>query len=277
MGPLANRLSHHLVSELAWAVNRGWVNDWRRSLGLESLSVLGPITTRFFREKRSVLCAVSPSVIPLPGDWPETARITGYLFAPPDLRSPPPDLVDFLAAGPPPVCVTFGSTVEIQAGALLPILTEAQRRTGRRFVYVKGWANYDLPAPSRDVFIVERASYPWLFARSLAVVHHAGTGTAAEVVRAGVPSVCVPHITEQRFWSTRLTALGVAPPQIPRRDLSASRLAEAIECASSPEMRERTRALGAKVQAEDGVAKALEVIESVVLRSSKTHAASTTH
>ena len=260
-----NRWSHYGVPQLMWAVNRRWVNAWRqRVLRLPALPLRGPPTTQFYRRNRYVLCAVSPAVIPKPRDWPEAAGVTGYLFAPSDGYTPPPDLVAFIEGGDAPVCVSFGSTAEADPHALRPILEATQQQTGRRFVYVKGWANYDLPRPSRDVFVVDRASYPWLYPRTLAVVHHAGTGTAAEAVRAGVPSVCVPHITEQRFWAARLASIGVAPPPIRRRDLTTKVLTEAIETACGAAMRARAAALGGTVRAEDGVSTAVNLIERAV-------------
>jgi sterol 3beta-glucosyltransferase len=201
-------------------------------------------------------------VLPKPHDWPDRVRVTGYLFPPSDGYVPPPELVAFLAAGEPPVCIGFGSTIEADPGALRPILSAAQSRTGRRFVLVKGWANYDLPDPSDNIFVVDRVSYPWLYPRTSAVVHHGGAGTVAEAVRAGVPSICVPFITEQRFWAARLSALGVSPPQVPRRDLTAVRLAEAIDMAcGSADMRSRSSKLGASVRSEDGTDAAVDLIE----------------
>jgi UDP:flavonoid glycosyltransferase YjiC (YdhE family) len=211
---------------------------------------------------RRVVTAISPSVVPRPSDWSAAVGITGYLFAPSDGYVPPSKLATFVEAGEPPVCVGFGSTVEGTQGALRPILEETRYLTGRRFVFVRGWANYELPEPSRDIFVIDRVSYAWLYPRAGAVVHHAGTGTAAEAVRAGVPSVAVPYITEQRFWAARLSALGVTPAPVLRRGLTASRLADAIDKAyTRGSLRARARALGTSVRSEDGLSGALDFIE----------------
>ncbi len=267
-GGHANLVSYHGLSTFFWLVNHRWANDWRRlTLGLRPLPLTGPAGTSFFRRSRTVICAVSPSVVTKPRDWPDTTAITGYLFAPSPPYSAPLNLVAFLEGGDPPVCISFGSTVESDPHALRPILVEAQKRTGRRFVVVKGWANYDLPDSSQHFFVVDRASYEWLYPRVGAVVHHAGTGTAAEAIRAGVPSISVPRITEQRFWGTRLWELGVSPPPIVRRALTADRLARAIEAAGDPGMIARVRALGSAVRAEDGISAAIDVIERALSRA----------
>jgi UDP:flavonoid glycosyltransferase YjiC (YdhE family) len=75
-------------------------------------------------------------------------------------------------------------------------------------------------------------------------------------------------MTDQFVWSRRLNELGVSPPPIPRGELSAARLAEAIRGAASDEtMRIRARALGTAITAEGGVAAAAEAFEHLVGRN----------
>ena len=81
-------------------------------------------------------------------------------------------------------------------------------------------------------------------------------------LRAGVPSVLVPHIGDQPLWARRVRELGVGPEPIPRRQLTAERLAAAIASAvSDRDMRARAAALGERIRAEDGVGRAIGVIE----------------
>ncbi|MFC7471430.1 glycosyltransferase [Actinomadura keratinilytica] len=47
------------------------------------------------------------------------------------------------------------------------------------------------------------------------MVHHAGAGTVASALRAGIPSVPVPVTADQPFWAGRLTALGAATAPVP--------------------------------------------------------------
>jgi sterol 3beta-glucosyltransferase len=56
------------------------------------------------------LYACSDAVLPRPGDWAADTIVTGYWQLPPAPGwTPDPKLVRFLAAGPPPVYVGFGS------------------------------------------------------------------------------------------------------------------------------------------------------------------------
>jgi UDP:flavonoid glycosyltransferase YjiC (YdhE family) len=118
-----------------------------------------------------------------------------------------------------------------------------------------------------NIFLLDAAPHGWLFPRMRAVVHHGGAGTTAESLRAGVPTVIVPHIADQPFWGSRVTALGVGPQPIPRKKLTVENLASAILRAGSDSvMRERAARLGAKIRAEDGISRAMAVIEEFLTR-----------
>jgi len=72
----------------------------------------------------------------------------------------------------------------------------------------------------------------------------------------------LPFTTEQAFWGQRVHNLGVGPAPIPRSKLTVDRLARAIEEAvTNTAMRQRAAELGSKIQAEDGIANAVEIIQ----------------
>ena len=97
-----------------------------------------------------------------------------------------------------------------------------------------------------------------------AVVHHGGAGTTAAGLRAGVPSIIVPFFADQPFWGARVAELGVGPKPIPRKNLTVEQLSQAIQMAvTNNAMRQRAANLGAKIRAEDGVARAVEIIQQV--------------
>ncbi|MFE4414136.1 glycosyltransferase [Streptomyces sp. NPDC056821] len=102
-----------------------------------------------------------------------------------------------------------------------------------------------------------------MFPRTAAVVHHAGAGTTAAGLRAGVPAVPVPVMADQPFWASRLYELGVAPRPVPFQDLTAEALGDAITaCLSEPAHRRRAAELARGIAAEDGTASLLAHIGS---------------
>jgi sterol 3beta-glucosyltransferase len=94
-----------------------------------------------------------------------------------------------------------------------------------------------------------------------AVVHHGGAGTTSIGLWAGVPAVITPFMGDQPFWGRRVYELGVGTKPIPRRRLTADRLTQAIQQAVSDQvMREKAARLGERIRAEDGIARAVEII-----------------
>jgi len=88
-------------------------------------------------------------------------------------------------------------------------------------------------------------SHPALFQRIAAVVHHGGAGTTTTAARAGVPQILVPHLLDQHYWAQRVQLLGIGPPPVRRRTLSADVLAETITATLDNELvTERAQLLG---------------------------------
>ena len=112
--------------------------------------------------------------------------------------------------------------------------------------------------------MVDSIPYSWLFPRLAAVVHHGGAGTTSAGLRASVPSIVIPFFGDQPFWGQRVSELGVGPPPIPRKKLTVERLAQAIQDTVTDEgMRQRAADLGSIIQAEDGVANAVDIIQHI--------------
>ena len=94
-------------------------------------------------------------------------------------------------------------------------------------------------------------------------MHHGGAGTTASVCRAKVPSVVVPHISDQFYWGKLLYDLGVAPKSLPRRKLTPERLAQRIEkVLETPSMTDRAKKIGSQMESEYGLTTAVNLIES---------------
>jgi sterol 3beta-glucosyltransferase len=77
--------------------------------------------------------------------------------------------------------------------------------------------------------------------------------------------VICPFVADQPFWGRRMNALGVAPPPVPQRRLSATRLAAALGLAlTDATMGAAATALGHRIREEDGVGAAVEQLELLV-------------
>ncbi|MBN1681319.1 MAG: glycosyltransferase family 1 protein [Anaerolineae bacterium] len=247
---------------------------WGGTANLLTHMVLEPFFKRFLnlplrdlhRRRIPVLYGFSPAVVPKPADWPDHVHITGYWFlehAPG--WQPPADLVAFLQAGPPPVYAGFGSMSSRKPEETRQIVIEAARRAGQRLVLATGTGHTAPDVFGPGVYALAGAPHDWLFPQMAALVHHGGAGTTGAGLRSGVPAVIVPFFGDQPFWGDRIRALGVGPAPIPRRGLTADRLAYALRIATTHgPMRARAAELGARIRAEDGAARAVAIVDRVL-------------
>ncbi|GAA2390147.1 glycosyltransferase [Streptomyces glaucosporus] len=251
LGPEGNLAAGRDVLRRAEGVFASAVTRLRARLGLPADASSAPV------DVRPVFHGFSPLVVPRPGDWPSWADVVGYWWpARPDGWRPPAELADFLQAGPPPVFIGFGSMAPGQGERLSELVAAAVKRAGVRAVVQAGWAG--LSGSGADVLAIGDVPHDWLFPRTAAAVHHAGAGTTAAGLRAGVPVVPVPVMADQPFWASRLYRLGVAPRPVPFQDLTAEALGDAITaCLSEPAHRRRAAELARGIAAEDGAARVL--------------------
>ena len=266
LGTLLNRPSYQVARQMIWQAFRSADKRARREvLALPPAPFFGPFDATPVRGQ-PILYGYSPAVIPPPADWGADVHVTGYWFLDPaEDWTPDPALADFLAAGPPPVYVGFGSMSSRNPEGTANLILDALARTGQRGIIHAGWSGLqgaDLPG---SVMMVDGVPFAWLFPRVAAVVHHGGAGTTSAGLRAGVPSVVVPFFGDQPYWGQRVADLGVGPAPIPRKKLTAERLAQAIQVAVTDEaMRGRAAELGKKIRVEDGVAAAAAVVGQMV-------------
>jgi len=110
---------------------------------------------------------------------------------------------------------------------------------------------------------IEDVPHRWLFPRLAAIVHHGGAGTIAEGLRSGVPSIVVPFGGDQHHWARILVKAGVSP-YVPSVDkLTTDSLAKAIKAAvNDPSFRKRTESLARSIRAEDGVSRAVRIVNA---------------
>ncbi|HZI80142.1 MAG TPA: glycosyltransferase, partial [Vicinamibacterales bacterium] len=198
-------------------------------------------------------------------DWPPRMRVTGFVFynGPAAL---PPALEAFLAAGPPPVVFTLGSSAVGAAGRFYHESAEAAARLGVRAVLLTGGFAANQPDRVPDgVLLVDRAPHQLLFPRASAVVHQGGAGTTAQALRAGCPMLVVPHSHDQPDNAFRVARLGVARTLYPKRYSAARAAAELRRLLDDRDYAGRARQVASLVAAEGGADAAADAIAAVAM------------
>ncbi|MFD5592676.1 glycosyltransferase [Streptomyces griseorubiginosus] len=260
-GALGNRVAGTALNLAVEQVFGAALPQVRSRLGLPPRGTAAALRARD-RQGWPVLHGFSPRVVARPRDWRRGLDVAGYWW-PYDADAPLPDeLRAFLGAGPPPVFVGLGSATVPDPARVSAAIVRALRLAGLRGVIQRGWAG--LAATGDDLLTIDEVPHSALFPHMAAVVHHAGAGTTAAGLRAGVPAVPVPIQFDATFWAARLVALGVAPRAVPLRRLTAEALAAALtEATREAGHRERARSLGAHIRDEDGVTPVLDAVNKL--------------
>ncbi|MCC6501346.1 MAG: glycosyltransferase family 1 protein [Anaerolineales bacterium] len=257
-----NYFTHLAGIKIIWWLSRFGYEYIRRRAGFPKRKLFFPFDKDPLRPPTLILCAWSPSLLPPSAEWTANVRVTGFFFFDEtESYQPPAELQNFLSAGDAPICVSFGSMVNRDAKRIDEIIRESLRRTNHRGIILSGWGMVNQP-PSSDLLYLESAPHDWLLPRCKMIVHHGGAGTVSAGLRAGIPQVVVPFMTDQPFWARRVHAAGVSSKPILVKRLSVERLTQAIIEADQEAIHARAGALGQVVRKENGVERAVELIET---------------
>lgn len=255
------RASYRMLIEANWLMMKKITNTARAdALGLPPMSYMA--LKNYWYNPPPTLHGYSPHVIPKPLDWSESLDVTGYWFVDDPDWQPTAELAAFVEKGPPPAYIGFGSMVNHDPGRTLTAVGRALKDTGLRAVLHCDPVHAKFVTDHADAHVTAYAAHEWLFPRVAAVVHHAGAGTMARALHFGRPNVSVPFFGDQPFWAETGYHLGVSPRPIPFRKLRSDRLAAALRAVTTDKaMQQRAADLGERIRAEDGVARAVEIIE----------------
>jgi sterol 3beta-glucosyltransferase len=166
------------------------------------------------------LYGFSPAVVPKSPDWDANSKVTGYWFLDDEAWVMPPSLRGFLAAGPPPVYVGFGSISSMDPVQTTSMVMEALVVAGQRGILASGWGGLTAAPLAEHVHMLDPAPHDRLFPHAAAIVRHGGAGITAAGLRAGKPTAICPFFGDQPFWGRRVAMLGVGPAPIPFRYLT---------------------------------------------------------
>jgi sterol 3beta-glucosyltransferase len=213
------------------------------------------------------LLAVSEAICRKQPDWSGNHQICGFLNIPKPAENwtMPEDLMEFLNAGPPPVFISLGSVLDNDRSpmAIIETLVQGARAAKCRAIVQSRW---DILPDFPDhpvIFKLRDASHQHIFPHCAAVVHHGGSGTTHSATLHGCPSIVIVHLGDQMLFALELQRLGVAPAPLHRRNITAKKLAKAlVKVLGSPGMKNRAEELGAFMKKENGVKKAVGLIEN---------------
>ena len=253
------------VNRLLWGLDRVFaqrllgvpLNAARATVGLP------PVRLReHLLQHGRLVFAVDETVLPPDPKWdPQAIPYANYIYFD-DPRVLDPELEAWLDAGEPPVFIGFGSMSGEGTGRMDSVIVEAMAAVGKRCIVGAGWAGLGgstLPAGWR---VVRDVPHQQLFPRMAAVVHHGGSGTTAQALRAGVPQVILPLLLDQYHHAHRLALAGLAPKAKRMEHITAPELAAAIQAALALPPGPRTAVAG-RLRGSDGRGQVVQRVEAL--------------
>ena len=256
---LTKALSYTLLQGMLWMVSKDSVKGfWKKRFGKLPMNFGCPFE-RHTDPKHPALVSCSNFVFKRPSDWNQNIHQRGYWFVAEDTEyTPSSELKQFLDSGEKPVYVGFGSMAALGNNeGLAELVVDALKRSGKRGIICGLGTPNNLPT---NVFAIDSIPHTWLFKKVSAVCHHGGAGTTAAGFRAGVPSIIVPFSNDQFAWAHRAYDLGVAAKPIPKKALTSSKLANAIQFALCDHIVENAQNLSRFLSNENGAQECANIV-----------------
>ncbi len=260
LGSYVNKLSWALLDRVFnWALKKPLTRLWLEAGAPPPKHILSELLT----SQHLNLVAVDPLFCRHSEFWSPNHQACGFLNLTADTQhwDFPQTLTDFLASDSKPVYMTFGSLQAAVPEWAMDLFVAAVNLAGIRAIIQSSSERYLANSQLDNSYFIGKHPHQKVFEHCAAVVHHGGAGTSHAATRAGCPSIVVPFMDEQLFWAKQLQALGLAGRPLPAKKVTAMSLAAGIRTAlDSVAMAEKAKQAGLMMQADQGVAKALQLI-----------------
>lgn len=255
-GPFSGRFKEKAGVFMANVLLRSSINKVRAKAGIEPIKDV----SRSYAGKH-VIVAVEPSLNHVKKGVTARYTQTGYMFLPAKDRLPG-YVEEFIAAGPPPVFIGFGSNPIYYPHELSRMFENISQETKQRLIVSRGWSELSISSSSANVLYVDEMPYEFLFPKMAAVIHHGGTGTMAYAARAGVPQAGFPYMADQFSNRDQIAKLGIGPETCDFLKMTEKDISSAItKCISNEGFRNNAAEISLKITNRDGLKLTVSLIE----------------
>ena len=235
------------------------INKFRRELGIEPIT---SVAHEIIDSPWLNLIAYSNYLSPPKPDWSSKHHQCGFFKSPTYIEWDISDQLKAFIGDESPIFLTVGTMMEYEsdrAGFRAQLLKLAHSLE-RKVIIHADWSEETI---DNNAYLLRGLiSYDKLIPLCALAVHHGGVGTAHIMTELGCPSIIISYGFEQPFNCKALKSQGVSGGDIARKDFCIKALKELIENAlDKPELRLRAKQLGQLMAKENGVKKAVQLIE----------------
>ena len=190
-------------------------------------------------------------------DWPVNGLFAGFPDGINHNRLLPAKLESFLHDGNAPVVVITAGSAVASRPSWVDRMVDFSITQGARIVVIGPVSHTD--REDKCICRIHFAPFEALLGRVHLIIHHAGIGTMAEAMRAGLPQLLVPMAHDQADNAARLQKLGFGRRIDPITNLAD--IEAAWHWAFNPNTRKALRETKQKLMAEgDGANRIVEIV-----------------
>lgn len=229
LGKWGNRMSYKLTTYLSAKMTNSMANEVASRYPNTRFSVRHFV--RYSLDDEQVIYPISPTLFSPPKEWPDRAKITGYLERNKASKwETPTEVTDFLLRqsqeGRSIVFITFGSMVNAKPLQNTQLIIDALSATNyAAIINTSSGGLVKLDTDNSNILFTESIPYDYIFPKVRAVIHHGGSGTTHRAIKHACASMILPHIIDQFFWNRQIASLGVGPLGVKISKLSSKNFA----------------------------------------------------
>jgi len=202
----------------------------------------------------------SPALLDRPKDWPINTHLVGPWFKK-DNEGLNQNVIDFVKRKPT-VYAGFGSMKKGNPEKIASEIIKGCKALNMQVIISSGWGGLSVGPQFKndpDVLSIDSVSHSSLFPLVKVILHHGGIGTTHAALRAGTPSVIVPFIVDQPWWSHKLNKQKLGPKSLPLSKLRSKNVSKRITQALK--YKQNVIEISQKMKEDKGIEETLRILE----------------
>jgi sterol 3beta-glucosyltransferase len=260
-GKFLNRLSFWGTNAMKAIVLKNVSRPYRKDYKEIKISVSS--IKKAMLEKEKTFYTISSSLFPRPGYWPEQAKVVGYYERDKTVNwQPNEDLIKFLKRREKIVFITFGSMSNSNPTEKTRVIVDVLKKHNISAIINTSWGGLEeINERLENILFVNNIPYDWVFSKMYAIIHHGGSGTTHTALKYRCPSLIVPHILDQFYWSKIISRLRLGPEGISIKNLDEKIFErKLLDLMSNQSYKNNATIISEKIKTESNVEKLYDMI-----------------
>jgi len=262
-GKFLNRLSFWAINTIKAIVIKSVSRQNRKDY--HGIKITVSAIKKAMLETEKTLYTISPSLFPRPDYWPKPANVVGYYERDKPVNwRPDEDWVKFLERHEKIVFITFGSMSNSNPKEKTRIIVDVLKKHHIPAIINTSWGGLEeTDECPENILFVNNIPYDWIFPKMYAVIHHGGSGTTHTALKYACPSLVVPHILDQPFWSRTISGLHLGPVGMPIKKFNEKEFEhKLLDLLNNPIYKKNAAIISEKMKTESNTDKLYDIILS---------------